>query len=179
MSRTVLWPILAVALGLVVGGCTVRPLYSDAPITPDGITTSAAMSSVYVKPVNTRYAQEVRNRLIFLLGGGQGQPTSPAYELTLTVLARREISTVSQTTSTVNEPTSASMIMYANYDLVDKATGKRVKAGSRQIAAAYDIPRQEFAAYRAQIDAENRAGHELAQLLQLAIAQDLVRYTGE
>jgi LPS-assembly lipoprotein len=50
-----------------------------------------------------------------------------------------------------------------------------VSNGDRQFSASYDVPRQEFAAVRAQRDAENRAARELAELLRLAIAQDLSR----
>jgi LPS-assembly lipoprotein len=39
--------------------------------------------------------------------------------------------------------------------------------------SSFDVPRQSFAEMRAEIDAQNRAARELAQLLQLAIAQDL------
>ena len=48
-----------------------------------------------------------------------------------------------------------------------------MSTGRRQIASSYDIPRQEFAAVRAERDAENRAARELAELLRLALAQDL------
>ena len=57
-------------LALGVAGCTVRPLYSTAAISPGGETTGATLSSISVNPVATRYAQEVRNELIFALQGG-------------------------------------------------------------------------------------------------------------
>jgi LPS-assembly lipoprotein len=177
MMRTTLLPAL-VFLALAVAGCTVRPLYSNAALTPGGVTTSAALSSVAIKPVKTRYAQEVRNQMIFLLGGGQGQPTAPAYNLDLSVTSRREVSTVLQV-STVNEPSAAAIVMTGNYVLTDTATGKRVASGRRQISSQYDIPRQEFASYRAERDAENRAARELAEMLRLAVAQDLASHTGE
>ena len=64
--------------------------------------------------------------------------------------------------------------MRASYRLSD-SKGTVVATGNRQFAASYDVPRQEFAAYRAQIDAENRAARELAELLRLALAQDLAK----
>ena len=72
-------------------------------------------------------------------------------------------------------PTSGTVTIFSNYVLVDAATQEPVARGRRQITSQYDIPDQEFAAYRAQRDAENRAARELAELLQLAIAQDLSR----
>ncbi|WP_338036635.1 LPS assembly lipoprotein LptE [Arvimicrobium flavum] len=177
MMRAVSIAVLAAVLGASAAGCTVRPLYSDAALTPGGETTNAALSSVFIKPSKTRYGQEVRNQLIFLFNGGQAQTSTPTYELELGVVAQREISTISQTTS-VSEPTAATVTVYSNYTLFDAATQKPIATGSRQIASQYDIPRQEFAAYRAQRDAENRAARELAQLLSLAVAQDLARHGG-
>jgi LPS-assembly lipoprotein len=176
MIRAVSLAVLSLLLAGAVG-CTVRPLYSDAALTPDGTTTSAALSSVLIRPARTRDGQEVRNQLIFLFNGGQPQTSSPVYELELGTVVSREISTISQTSS-VNQPTSGAVTMFSNYTLVDAATQKPVATGRRQITSQYDIPDQEFAAYRAQRDAENRAARELAELLKLAVAQDIVRHTG-
>lgn len=166
-----------VSVAVFAAGCTVRPLYSDAPLTPGGASASQALASVSVKPVKTRYGQQVRNQLIFLLTGGNGQPASPAYEVDLSVVSLRETSTVTQTTS-VNEPSAATMTIYATYTLTDTATRKPIGSGTRQIASQFDVPGQEFASYRAQIDAENRAAREVAELVRLAIAQDIARQGG-
>ena len=86
----------AVALGLVaalavLSACTVRPLYSNAPVRAgSSATMSDELSSIAIKPVTTREAQEVRNRLIFLFQGGKAQPATPAYSLDLTVVSRTE-----------------------------------------------------------------------------------------
>ena len=66
----------------------------------------------------------------------------------------------------------------AFYTLTDAATGKKVSTGRRSISSSYDHPRQEFAADRAQRDAEDRAARELAELLRLALAQDLAKRPG-
>lgn len=176
MIRRISLALLSLLLAGAVG-CTVRPLYSDAPVATDGTTTGAALSSVSIRPAKTRDGQEVRNQLIFLFNGGQAQTSSPAYELELGVVTSRDISTISQTSS-VSQPTSGAVTMFSTYTLVDAATQKPVATGRRQITSQYDIPDQEFAAYRAQRDAENRAARELAELLKLAVAQDIVRHSG-
>ena len=56
-----------------------------------------------------------------------------------------------------------------------RSTGKTVTAGTRAINSPYDVPRQEYAVYRAEIDAENRAAKELAEVLRLTVAQVLTR----
>lgn len=165
--------LLAAAL---VAGCQVRPLYSDGPTAADGSSTgtTAELAAIAVKPVKTRYAQEVRNRLIFLLGGGSGQSSATRYSLDLIVTELRESSASIQVASE-DEPTAGTLVMIATYMLKDAQTGETVSSGKRQFSASYDIPRQEFAAERAVRDAENRAARELAESLKLSLAQDLSR----
>lgn len=156
-------------------GCTVRPLYAESGSTGiAGPSDGAALSSVSVAPVGTREAQEVRNHLIFLLGGGKGQPATPAYTATLVVSTVSEASANIQV-ATDEEPTAATITMAASYSLTDVQTGQVRAQGRQQIMSSYDVPRQEFAVLRAQRDAENRAARELAELLRLAIAQDLAK----
>ena len=160
----------------VLGACTVQPLYYNPSSggVPTGVT--AELSSIAIKPVETRYAQEVRNHLIFLLNGGSGQPAVARYTLVLNVTAVNQSAAVVQR-ARENEPTAGTVTVTARYVLTETETGKVVSNGQRQIASSYDVPRQEFAAYRAERDAQNRAARELADLLKLVLAQDLTRAT--
>jgi LPS-assembly lipoprotein len=167
--RTMVAMALIAAAGLQA--CTVRPLYMNAPQSPSGQSYTAELASIAVKPVSTRHALEVRNHLIFLFGGGQGEPADPRYTLDLRVSPLAEASTLIQV-GTENEPTSAMLTMKASYRLFN-AAGDIVATGNRQITSSYDVPRQEFAALRARRDAENRAARELAELLRLAVAQNI------
>jgi len=177
-SRGVSFGRLALASALLAGlsvasACQVRPLYSSAETTagiPGGVRTE--LSSIAIKPVQTRYAQEVRNHLIFLLNGGKGQPATPAYAMDLTVVPQVE-SSVLVASGDDNEPTAGTMTLIGTYTVTDFAKGKVLAAGTRRVTSAFDIPKQEFAATRAVRDAENRAARELAQVLQLAIAQEM------
>jgi LPS-assembly lipoprotein len=65
----ILGPLLA--LLLITSACTVRPLYGEAS---GSIGAGGGLGSIAVNPVTSRYAQEVRNHLIFGLNGGAGQP---------------------------------------------------------------------------------------------------------
>jgi len=169
---------LAAALPALTA-CQVRPLHATPPA---GAVAGADLSSIAIKPVGTRYAQEVRNHLIFLFSGGSGQPAAARYGLQLIVTQLKEEAAVVEVAEE-NEPSAGTMTLIASYTLTDRealgkdtpADGMVVATGNRQIASAYDIPRQEFAALRAERDAENRAARELAELLRLAIAQDLTR----
>ncbi|MER9681548.1 LPS assembly lipoprotein LptE [Mesorhizobium sp. M0184] len=175
LRRIVLYGLLAsVAL---VSACTVRPLYSSAPlIAGSRVGAAAELASISVKPVKTRYAQKVRNNLIFALGQGAGEPASPVYSLDLGVSELVESAAIEQVTTDEDEPTAGTVTLTANYVLSDAKTGTVIARGKRSIPSSYDRPRQEFASYRAQIDAENRAARELADVLRLSIAQDLIKH---
>ncbi|MER9626874.1 MULTISPECIES: LPS assembly lipoprotein LptE [unclassified Mesorhizobium] len=175
LRRIVLCGLLAsVAL---VSACTVRPLYSSAPLVAGSqVGAAAELASISVKPVKTRYAQQVRNNLIFALGQGAGEPASPVYSLDLGVSELVESAAIEQVTTDEDEPTAGTVTLTANYVLSDAKTGTVIARGKRSIPSSYDRPRQEFASYRAQIDAENRAARELADVLRLSIAQDLIKH---
>lgn len=167
---------MAAALALV-SACTVRPLYSNQPLTPGStVSASAELASIAIKPVSTRYAQQVRNNLIFGFGQGSGEPASPVYSLDLGVTELVESAAIVQVQTDEDEPTAGTVTLTANYTLRDAATGTVLATGKRSIPSSFDKPRQEYAAYRAQIDAENRAARELADLLRLAVAQDLIKH---
>lgn len=165
--------LLAAALA-AVSGCSVQPLYSAAPA-GNTVTGSIGgeLSAIAIKPVTTRVGQEVRNHLIFLFNGGQGEPAAPRYTLELTVAAGSE-ATANIQVNEENEPTASIMTAYGSYVLKD-SSGKEIARGTRQATASYDVPRQEYAALRASRDAENRASRELAEQIRLAVAQNLYR----
>jgi LPS-assembly lipoprotein len=154
----------------LASACTVKPLYSNpsADGTQAGVT--ADLSSIAIKPVEQRYAQQVRNHLIFLFNRGAGQPAAAAYTLTLVVTAVHESAAVVQVGDD-NEPTAGTVTLTAHYSLTGSTSAEVIANGRRQITSSYDVPRQEFAAYRARLNAEDRAARELAELLNLAIAQ--------
>lgn len=158
----------------LASACTVKPLYSNPSSygTPAGVT--ADLSSIAIKPVEQRYAQQVRNHLIFLFNRGAGQPAAAAYTLTLVVTALHQSAAVVQVGDD-NEPTAGTVTMTGHYSLAGTTSGEVVASGQRQIMSSYDVPRQEFAAYRARLNAEDRAARELAELLNLAIAQQMSR----
>jgi LPS-assembly lipoprotein len=169
---------LTIAALATVTGCTVRPLYSDAGYSAGGASTvtgsiGSQLSTIAIKPVANRIGQQVRNNLIFLFGGGKGEPANPRYTMDLAVSSISEATTTIQINNQ-NEPTSAILTAFGAYTITD-SNGKVVATGNRQLMASFDVPRQEFAAYRAQLDAENRAARELAELIRLAVAQDFAK----
>ncbi|PDT45880.1 LPS assembly lipoprotein LptE [Sinorhizobium fredii] len=148
-----------------LAGCQVRPLYSDG-------ATSAALGSIEIAEADDRVEQEVRNALIFLASGGQGEPVNPQYHLALNVTHR----TMGVLYDDAEDRAAAGRIVVkADYNLTRTATGETVKAGYRSAVALADFPEQEFAKVRAVRDAENRAAKELAELIRADIAAALGR----
>lgn len=165
-----------VAAGALLSACTARPLYSNAPLSASSQAGAAdELASIAIKPVNTRYAQQVRNNLIFAFTGGAERPANPLYSLDLGVTERVQSAAIIQTSTNEDTPTAGTVTLTGSYTLTDAGTGKKIATGKRSIASSFDRPLQEFASYRAQRDAEDRAARELADLLRLAIAQDLAR----
>ncbi|MDR6631617.1 LPS-assembly lipoprotein [Phyllobacterium sp. 1468] len=155
-----------------------RPLYSTPSPTVTGSVNDnirSRLATISINQPGDRVTQEVRNNLIFLFAGGAGQPASPAYSLTLSV-ASRDLSLLlvqNATNDKSGQPTAGSMRMTGSYTLTRLSDGKVVGSGTRIVTADYDAPRQRYAVLRAQRDANNRAARELAETLNLAVAQDL------
>ena len=163
-----------VASAMVLQACTVRPLYYNPPAGSGTASMASTLSSVAIKPMPTRQGQEVRNHLTFLMYGG-AKPAATEYSLDLTVGSIVEVATTTQVTTLDNEPTAATVTMVGSYAIREASTGKVVASGRREATSSYDVPRQEYAALRATRDAENRSARELAEMLHLAVAQDLAR----
>src|SRR5262245_61141781 len=118
-------PKLSVAVLLAAGiavasGCTVQPLYSTSPIETSPVHGSigAELSTIATKPASNRVAQQVRNQLVFLFGGGKGEPAEPRYTLDLAVAWASE-STANIQINKQNEPTAAILTATAAYRLID------------------------------------------------------------
>ena len=78
------------------------------PPSPAHVTGSIARRTVVdpVKPVNTRFGQQVRNNLIFLFVAAQAEPAAPRYSLDLRSASISEASANMQVNDE-NEPTAA------------------------------------------------------------------------
>ena len=164
---------LAALAGIALAGCTVQPLYAPQP--QASTAQSPALAAIYIEPVNERVGQELRNHLIFLLNGGSGQPTNPAYNLVLKVSVAARNAAVVQVTTSDGEPTARTITVIARYTL-SRSVDEEVVSRRKTIASAsYDVSLQEFANARAARDAENRAAREAAEQLRALIATDLKR----
>lgn len=167
--------VAGVAMLSTLSACTVSPLYSSSTaVTGFASSTAEKLAQVSVGPVTTRPAQQVRNHLIFLFNGGAGEPANPAYSLDLSVgSGATTAAKVQLSTENDGRPSAGEVVMTASYILKDLQTGEVIGTGTRQMNAAHDRPRQEYAVLRAERDAEDRAAREVAEFIRLSVAQDL------
>jgi len=174
LSRSLLRLSLIGSQTAALAACTVEPL-ATAPSSSSlqngapGQGTSQILPSISVAPVKKRVAQQVRNKLLFAMNGGQLQEGGQ-YEIVLDVSNRSQTLAVEGNSLTA---TAARVIVLVSYDLVDVNSKKVVAAGRRQAVASYDRTPQSFANQRAEREAQNRAAREVAQQLRLAVAQDI------
>jgi LPS-assembly lipoprotein len=151
---------------LVLSGCQVKPLYA----TDSG--TALAMASIDFSEADDRVELEVRNNLVFMAGGGQSEPVEPQYDVDFNVTTRY-IGVLLDLKDDL--PRAGRVELRADFTLKRHATGEILKTGKRRAVALVDYPGQEFAKIRATRDAENRAAHELAELMRADIASWLGR----
>ena len=77
------------AISAAAAGCTVQPLYSGGSASDTSALIQAnptmreKLASITLDPAKNVFDLQVRNRLIFLLSGGAGEPAKPAYRVGL------------------------------------------------------------------------------------------------
>lgn len=154
---------LAMAAVAALAGCTVQPLYAP---TAAGISPVASLSNISIDPVGDRVSQELRNRLIFALNGGTGQPASSAYHMRLVVTSSESALGV---TPIATAP-AYSVTVAATYEVRSVAGDKIVLRDTVRQSASYDRVNQAYANERALLDARNRAAGLVADVIRLNLA---------
>jgi LPS-assembly lipoprotein len=162
------WVLTAAGLTamLFASSCQVKPLYAT------GSDTAAALASIDFSEADDRVELEVRNNLVFMAGGGAGEPVSPEYDVDFNVTTRHIGVLLDLDTDL---PRAGRVELRADFTLKRHATGEILKTGKRRAVAVVDYPNQEFAKIRATRDAEDRAARELAELIRSDIAAWLGR----
>ncbi|MFC3161714.1 LPS assembly lipoprotein LptE [Ciceribacter thiooxidans] len=161
IARQIRRILLGLSLAVGVAGCQVRPLHDGVPGRAENL------GSIAYSQADSRVGQEVRNQLIFLTGGGAGEPAAPQYTVDMKVESRTMGVLLEQSSDV---PKAGRVIVSADYTLTRTSDGTVLRAGRRQIVAPVDYPEQEFAKLRAIRDAEDRGAHQLAELIRADIA---------
>lgn len=150
------------AVGLVVSGCNVRPLYGSA-VEQENVVSQLAF--VDVAPVKGRVGQQLRNDLLFLLHGagspGDGYVVSLDPRTTTSAMIVRRVS---------GQPRGVTLTLLVGYEL-RRSSDDAVVMQDRVIRhAAIEWSEQRFANERAEMDAENRAAREAAEEIRMRLA---------
>ncbi len=157
---------IALGLALLVGltACQVRPLYDSS--------MSEALASVSVSSANDVTEQNIRNELIFLFNQGGAEPRFPNYILTLNVYSSNSAAVYD---SSLNANMAGRVTLTGSYSLEQVSDKKVLGKGSQSVTALIDDLNQDFARERAVLDAQKRAGRELAELIKNEVAIILSR----
>lgn len=158
--------LLCLGLTTLLASCQVRPLYDDTAATRENL------GAIAYSDADDRIELEVRNQLVFMTGGGAGEPATPQYRVDLKVESDVTGVLLEQSSDTA---TAGRVTVSADYTLERVADGTVLKAGHRQAVSLVDFPTQQFAKLRAVRDAENRAARELAELIRADLAMVLGR----
>jgi LPS-assembly lipoprotein len=151
-----LLPAVALALlGSLLAGCTVQPVYGSRP---DGSAVGRSLAGIAIDPVDSRVGQEVRNKLIFYMTGGAGEPSNPQYRMKLRVTSSETRLGISRTGSAPVR----SLTVTASYTLTRVGSEEILVRETARGTASYDRSNQNYANIRAQLDAENRAAAQAA-----------------
>jgi LPS-assembly lipoprotein len=153
----------ALALALLIGACTVRPLY--APTSTEA-GPQADLPAIAVDASTTRPEQQYRNALLLSLRGG-GDGTDARYKLAF----RMTISTLGIAIERhTGVPNAYQLNGGVSFLLKDSATGESLFGASVTSTDSYTRSSQNFANTRANIDAEDRLAKTLAELTAARLA---------
>lgn len=173
----------AVVMGtsVILAACTVQPLYRGDSQGASQINVAPSirtkLSGIVIEQPTDRFNQMVRNRLIFLLNGGGGEPSTPTYQLALGTgvsvrsAVQLDIGDTTDRTGRASAGTVDGRSTYVLKDMENKPLAKR----TRGVSASFDRPRQEYANLQAEEDAKKRAANELAEQIFLSLVQDLTK----
>ena len=144
-----------------LGACSMQPLYGSAPVSA---AVKTALSGIAVGPVDTRVAQDLRNRLLFDLSGNVSAPAR--YTLDLKV----STSELALGVTPVETSPAYSVTVTATYQVTSLASGQIVYRATSRQSASYDRGNQALPNERAKLDAETRAAILVADDIHLSLA---------
>ena len=169
LARAGRGPCLAVvfavlALGAVLGACTVEPLYALR----DGDGVRARAAGIEIVPVKERVAHVVRNHLIDRFTP-DGPPARPEYRLTLAV-EQTETALLIQLD---DHATRFNLTLRASFSLADR-DGNEIYSGTAKSIGSFNVSESGFATVTAERDAADEAARVLSEEIATLVLLHLV-----
>ena len=139
---------------------------------PEGTSIVEELRAIKVQPINDRIGHYLGNELSFGLNGS-GSVVAEKYNLHVT-LSQRVQTPIIDTIS--GRASAASILIDAEYRLLEVNTNREVAAGSAVTVTSYERSSQRFANLRAARDAEIRSARALADQIRVRLAADMARH---
>lgn len=158
-------------LSLMVNACTVQPLYAPSANT----ARSQLAGMVEIEPPSTRLEQDVRETMLFRIGGGDATASAPSYRVKLSVKGRPTGIFKVRNADGINRTSAGQYTVTADMIIYDAETGAIISTDRRSSFAEFNKTRQEFATERATLDASKRAARELGEMLYTVLASRIAR----
>lgn len=166
-------------VGLLAGGLAgcFQPMYAD-DATVGGPGLLQKLQDVEVMPITGRLGNDLRDDLIYNLGGGAGNPKGAPLQL---YVAADTTASTALVNSSSGLPENMIVRVAANWSLVraDDEKKKPVAGGSAVGTASIDVSDQRFANYSATRDAEARGARAVADQIKAQLAAYFLRQAGQ
>ena len=158
--------VAAAALAMTLAACTAQPLYGTGFA---GGGVPATLSGISIEPVDTRVAQQVRNRLLFEL---DSRPAGAApYSMAMTVTTSEAPIGVTP----VDSAPATLVTVTATVTVTETGTTDIAFRDTVRASASFDLVNQAFSNSRARLDAENRAAIEVARIIRTELSAAAAR----
>jgi LPS-assembly lipoprotein len=146
--------------GLVLSGCSYRPLYGTSA---ESAGVAATLASVSIPPATDRLGQIIRNDLISGMGRGNGEER-------YTLLIRPVLKKTGQIDKPLPNVTRQAVHLSASFDLIERSSGTTVHSGKTFSQVSFDLVRQPFADMQAETTATERVAHEVSADIRTRLA---------
>ena len=160
--RRILAFLTAVPGVMVLHGCGYRPLYATGP---QGSGAATELAKVRIGLIANRAGQRLRNHLIDRMNP-RGEPSLPAYELTIELSETRQDLGVRKDETR----TRANLIMSATFQLRDLTNNRMLFNGNSRSVASFNISDAEFSTISAESAARRRAVEGLSEEITQRVA---------
>ena len=164
MTLTARALVLSALFGL--SACGFQPLYAERT----GLAET--LSDIEVVTGDGRPAYQLGLALRDRLGGWSG---NARYRLEANADMRR----TAQSVTVADIATRYEVEMQVRYVLIDQRSGETIRRGSASGSAGFDVPRDPYAAIRAEQNSETRAAQQAAEAITNALALWLRDYESE
>lgn len=158
------------AAPLLFAGCGFEPLYGKGSVG----AVDEDLADIEISLIPDRIGQQVHNYLLDQINR-KGRPATPRHRLDVRLNSQKVILGIERDETA----TRAKLVLSADFELTDLASGVVVLRRSARSANSYNIVDSALATRSAELDAIDRAARELAEEIRLMLALYFRRRSAE